>query len=390
MGTVAEKLEYLTETKQLIADAVNAKGGDITPATPFREYADKIEELPAGIVDKKVFNMTIDQVFGTVDENGNYERPSVVAEIDFTGVKRGLTQRMFSYWGAGKGLIKRFYAPDLEEVPSNCFYVIGGDKGGTLDSIEFYAPKLVKVGDTAFGYFSQYMTIGEGRFNFGSLESVGASGYYSYVFVSMFRGIKKLELVQRIFPKLKLVYGTNMFADFLFYNGQIGANYYLPNAMFPSLEEFYGAYGTSDITSEYSAVFGELCAKIFLPKCTRVPTYMFKKRTSNQLYEYIQELHFAIKNRVAIEACSGYSNNFGASGVFFDLVSAITVNDVVYQRSEEDSITETFEKFYTAWKSDNGDIVYTYDGNYTVEPAVGTEVFSDGGQTVVGTVSAIE
>jgi hypothetical protein len=137
-------------------------------------------------------------------------------------------------------------------------------------------------------------------------------------------------------------------------------------------------------------VFGTVVGYVYLPKCVKVPTWMFRKQTSNSNYNYLKELHFAIKNRAAIEACNGFDNNFGATGVFFDLVSAITVNDVVYQRSEEDSITETFEKFYTAWKSDGGDIVYTYDGNYTVEPAVGTDVFSDGGQTVIGTVSAIE
>lgn len=389
MGTVVEKLEYLTETKQLIADAVNAKGGDITPATPFREYADKINGLDVG-GEKKIFNVSIDQVFGSVDENGNYVSPIGGIELDLTGVKKGLPQRMFNYWGAGKGLIKRFYAPDLEEIPTNGFYTVGGDNGGNLDSIEFYAPKVVTVGDYAFGYFSQYMTIGEGRFNFGSLETVGVGVYRSYVFAGMFKGIKKIELVQRIFPKLRLVYGSLMFDSFLSYVALIGETYYIPNAMFPSLEEFYGSYGTSDITSEYTSLFGDMCAKIFLPKCTKVPTYVFRRRNSNQFYEYIQELHFAIKNRAAIEACNGFNNNFGGSGVFFDLVSAITVNDVVYQRSEENSITETFEKFYTAWKSDGGDIVYTYDGNYTVEPAVGTDVFSDGGQTVIGTVSAIE
>lgn len=389
MGTVAEKLEYLTETKQLIADAVNAKGGDITPATPFREYADQINGLAVG-GEKKVFNVTVDQVFGAADENGKYARPLDGMDIDLTGVKRGLYKRMFSYWGGGKGLIKRFYAPDLEEIPSSCFYVIGGDEGSNLDSFEFYAPKVVKVEDSAFGYLTSYMTIGEGRFNFGSLESVGAGSYYSYVFYSMFRGIKKVELVQRIFPKLRFVYGNSMFGDFLSSNARLGETYNIPSAMFPSLEEFYGPYGSSDITSEYSCVFGDLYAKIFLPKCTKVPTWVFKRKTDSETYVYTRELHFAIKNRAAIEACNGFNNNFGASGVFFDLVSAITVNDVVYQRSEENSITETFEKFYTAWKSDGGDIVYTYDGNYTVEPAVGTDVFSDGGQTVVGTVSAIE
>lgn len=387
MGTIAEKLEYLTETKQLIADAVNAKGGEITPATPFREYADKIEELPAGIVDKKVFNMTIDQIFGSVDENGKYIDPTTLVEVDLAGVKTGLPEKMFSYWGFAKGGISKIYAPDLEESPKDFASFVCGLK--TVDSFEIYCPKLTKVADSSFAYLISNSTVSEGKAYFGSLEEIGRGVYVSSVFHSVFRACKKMELVQRIFPKLMAVYGNSVFSEFLYSQPYI-SSFFAPRFMFPNVEEFYGSYGTQDIPNEYSSVFGTLVGYVYLPKCVKVPTWMFRKQASNINYNYLQELHFAIKNRAAIEACNGFDNNFGASGVFFDLVSAITVNDVVYQRSEDDSITETFEKFYTAWKSDNGDIVYTYDGNYTVEPAVGTDVFSDGGQTVIGTVSAIE
>lgn len=388
MGTVAEKLEYLTETKQLIADAVNAKGGDITPATPFREYADKIEELPAGIVDKKLFNVSIEQILGSVDENGNYVKPnSDPADVDLTGVKYCDVNLFYyaNYWTSG---VKRIYAPDLE-VATGKMMSFAAPK--IADEVEVYCPKLVEIGTEAFSYFTSGCDISVALVNFESLVGVGTNTkvYNSSNFRNMLYGCKKYNLVQRMFPKLKTVYGTTAFGAFV-PSSAYATNRNIPKMMFPEMEDFYGQYGTTDITTTYNAIFGDMDAVVFLPKCTRVPTYMFQERAPSSSYQYQRELHFAIKNRAIIEACAGYNNNFGGTGVFFDLVSAITVNDVVYQRSEDDSITETFEKFYTAWKSDNGDIVYTYDGNYTVEPAVGTEVFSDGGQTVVGTVSAIE
>lgn len=385
MGTTADKLTYLNETKEAIKNAVNAKGGDITPATPFREYAEQINGL-AGGGEKKVFNVSIDQIFGSVDENGVYVPPVEAIEVDLMGVKKGLPNRMFAHWGANyaKHPVKKIYAPDLEEVPSEfCVYAARGDNN------ELYFPKVVRVRSGGFSYYSSGVSLSEMRANFDSLEVLGIGEYGNSAFLQCFMGAERVELVQRMFPKLRLVYGTAMFGNFLKSSAYL-PNYKIQNVMFPSVEEFYGAYGTSDITSQYSSVFNEMCGKIFLPKCIKVPTCMFRPQADSQNYVYIKELHFAIKNRAAIEACNGFDNNFGGTGVFFDLVSAITVNDVVYQRSEENSITETFEKFYTAWKSDGGDIVYTYDGNYTVEPAVGTDVFSDGGQTVVGTVSAIE
>lgn len=42
MGCDIEKLEYLSETKQLFRDKIDPKGAKITDATPFRSYVDYI------------------------------------------------------------------------------------------------------------------------------------------------------------------------------------------------------------------------------------------------------------------------------------------------------------------------------------------------------------
>lgn len=48
MGTTAEKLAYLADTKTAIKDAIVAKGVDMPEGTTFREYADKIATIPSG------------------------------------------------------------------------------------------------------------------------------------------------------------------------------------------------------------------------------------------------------------------------------------------------------------------------------------------------------
>lgn len=48
MGTTSEKLEYLNDTKTAIKDAIIAKGVEVPKETPFRQYAEKIGEIPSG------------------------------------------------------------------------------------------------------------------------------------------------------------------------------------------------------------------------------------------------------------------------------------------------------------------------------------------------------
>lgn len=48
MGTTAEKLAYLADTKTAIKDAIVAKGVEVPEGTTFRGYADKIGEIKSG------------------------------------------------------------------------------------------------------------------------------------------------------------------------------------------------------------------------------------------------------------------------------------------------------------------------------------------------------
>ena len=51
MGTTAEKLAYLADTKTAIKDAIIAKGTDVPEGTTFRQYADLIALIETGLSD---------------------------------------------------------------------------------------------------------------------------------------------------------------------------------------------------------------------------------------------------------------------------------------------------------------------------------------------------
>lgn len=51
MGTTAEKLAYLADTKNAIKDAIVSKGTDVPDGTTFRQYANLIASISTGLSD---------------------------------------------------------------------------------------------------------------------------------------------------------------------------------------------------------------------------------------------------------------------------------------------------------------------------------------------------
>lgn len=62
MGTTTEKLTYLQGTKDAIKNAIVAKGVAVPEGTTFREYAEKVGEIPIGA--------QIETVKVTIEANG--------------------------------------------------------------------------------------------------------------------------------------------------------------------------------------------------------------------------------------------------------------------------------------------------------------------------------
>lgn len=91
MGTTAEKLAYLSETKASIKNAIVAKGVEVPEGTTFRGYADLISGISTGLsdADLALANATPEDVFaGKTFYAGNRELRTGTASAAEIGVVR--------------------------------------------------------------------------------------------------------------------------------------------------------------------------------------------------------------------------------------------------------------------------------------------------------------
>ena len=97
MGTFAEKVSYLNETKLLIKDAIKNKGVAVEEDTPFREYANKIASISASADDIEPIVLTGDcrmACAGYLSGVAASILGNKISTVDLTSV-----QDMFSYYG---------------------------------------------------------------------------------------------------------------------------------------------------------------------------------------------------------------------------------------------------------------------------------------------------
>lgn len=87
MGTIAEKLIYLNETKAAIRAAIAAKGGVVTDATPFREYAALIRAIKTDGTDTDIDTDTeaVAYIYGTPSASGNVAAQYAEGYVKYTG-----------------------------------------------------------------------------------------------------------------------------------------------------------------------------------------------------------------------------------------------------------------------------------------------------------------
>lgn len=167
MGTTAEKLQYLNETKGMIKTAIIDKGVEITDTDTFRSYVDKIEEIPTGTSPK--YGATDLDFLGDVDENGVLQLPSNSFSLDFKGVVEiTIAQQLYFKFSKNKGLTSVNF-PDLK-------YIKGGS--ASLGSCFRDCTNLVSV-------------------KFPQLSEISATIPFEYAF----SGCTSLSIIE--FPQLK-------------------------------------------------------------------------------------------------------------------------------------------------------------------------------------------
>lgn len=121
MGSISDKLSYLEETKQEIADAIVEKGQTVNDSDTFRSYADKIKEINGGggssITTENIYS-TEEHVIGTwLDGKPIYRKAYYVdksfpsnSDADFTSYIPNFSEmdtfiKAFGYKPSNKGFI---------------------------------------------------------------------------------------------------------------------------------------------------------------------------------------------------------------------------------------------------------------------------------------------
>ena len=329
-------------------------------------YASAEVNVPAGgePVNKEKFGLTIDDVLGYVDENGTYSAPTGAAVFNGAGIKTVASGAFYYQFGKFSTVGSAVFE-DLKTVANQSFYYLfyqSTKKPTAVFNVEEIPSTVTSAFEHAFDY---------------------ASGAFPR------------------FPLLRKALGS---ASFYYFMTNITAPDY--DLVFPVLEEVGGralrlmgvektrAYTLSSIKK----ISG---AGVFQPSSSTVgknDIYLLSAvdMSGTPFDSSVRQVHFAKKNQATIEALADYSTKFASSSAaknitfFFDLITSITVNGVVYTRSEQDSIRpDIYTKTHIAWKAQDGQVVYT-DYTDSVEPAVGTLVYSDAGITQIGTVTEVE
>ena len=135
MGTTAEKLQAIINSKSAIKTAINSKGGSITDSTPLDEYATAISNLPSG---------------GTADLDG-YLQGTI------TKLVSGATPTVSAYTCYNNNVIEEVEFTDLEYISNpNCFYncsnlaTLSFPNLDTISSTTFYNIGATEINDSMF------------------------------------------------------------------------------------------------------------------------------------------------------------------------------------------------------------------------------------------------
>lgn len=332
MGTTAEKLQYLNETKGMIKTAIKDKGVEIADTDTFRSYVDKIGEIPTTVVEEVIkaekYGMTMDNFFGDVDENGALQNPQPLS-FNGVGIKivgANVLKKAFEY----NTLIKSFTMPDITEVSSDSGFSQVCYEASNLISASF--PMLETVSGSSCFYGAFYKS-GIVNVSFPKLKSVTGSSCFNNIFYRC-PNIKNV-----IFESLESV------SDSYVFNGACAYCTSLESASFPKLKTINGYFREAfkDCTNlksvDFSAVEEITTSSVFeqaFSNCTSLTSFSlpnFNYTNYGSPFGYssssfafsgctaLTEIHFRADMQSTIERWQGYADKWGAvnATIYFDL-----------------------------------------------------------------------
>ena len=350
MGTTAEKLQALSNTKAAIKTAIEAKGvtvGDVR----FADYPSKIGEIEQGQVDKKKYGVGIDDLLGDV-QNGKYYSPQTSTfKLDFSGISAI----------EGNPLIYKFAYTNATEADLRDLEYSGTREdsdylGGYLDHTFTDCARLSSVnfqnlkrlgGSSAYPglKYTFQNCISLSSISFPSLTAINTNGLEG-----SFTGMTQLTSME--FPALVQLSGDSIFkatyvasdivrVDFnaleringnSIFSGAFNSLNIISSNKYQYLQLHFQELTSINITSSssYQAMFA-MQSKLNPTYRAGCKIYFYKLRdinttnmfTTGPSYQFVTEIHFPSDAEDSIKASPGWATLWGLGAgsceVIFDL-----------------------------------------------------------------------
>lgn len=331
MGTVAEKLTYLNDTKTAIKNAVIAKGVSVSDTDTFRSYADKIGQISSGGAPATKFGVSLDNLLGDVDADGKLSVPYDNFVFNGAGIK-SLDDSALAY---------RFTTQDtLKSLPVTKILLPDLLQAGT-NSLAYVANSARYLTEVDLGLITDISSSSALKYAFGSVNSLATvrapnvttiSGSFACQNAFEFTG-----LTSNVFPNLTTISGDS--ACKYMYRGctfnalrldnltTISGNsacQYMFNSLKIDIAEFPKL--TTITGSQACRWWFQLSTvkKVYFPALTTVDTGVFGSTAGNGAFascSQLTEIHFRADAQATIEAMSGYAAKWGATNatIYFSL-----------------------------------------------------------------------
>ena len=348
MGTTAEKLQALSNTKAAIKTAIEAKGvtvGDVR----FADYPSKIGEIEQGQVDKKKYGVGIDDLLGDVYDGKYHSQQTSPFKLDFSGISAiegNSLQYKFAYTTVTE--------VDLRDLEYSGTVEDADYKGGYLDNTFTHCGKLSSVNFQnlkRLGGSSVYPGLKDTFSHCISLRSISfpsLTAINSYGLDGSFIGMTQLTSME--FPALVQLSGNNIFESTYIASSIVRVDFSAlerinGDSIFSSafnslnfsyrdqyLELHFQELTSINITTSntYQAMF-TMQSKLNPTYRAGCKIYFYKLRDINStnlftpgtFYQFVTEIHFPSDAQASIQASPGWETLWGLGAgsceVIFDL-----------------------------------------------------------------------
>ena len=243
MSNIADKLNYLNDTKKAIKTSIKNRGVDVSDDDTFRSYADKIDNI-GETINKTKFGVSIDSMLGDVDENGNYIRPSTSDIIDLSGVINVASGQLeYAFY---KRNVKKVIANDIKNVSDSSF----SSAFAFCNTEEAYFNGLEEINNVIRAFANCFERSNSIKLQFSNLRKISGT----QIFKDFAPGAN-IEVADA-FPSLEEISGNLCFSGFCSGNGQ--------NIIrFPLVKKIIGGPNTYDATFLVSCAMRDIFVVIF-------------------------------------------------------------------------------------------------------------------------------